>query len=208
MPIGLSLSAGQPNPISGSLKISFASSSVVPADDPAVLFSNGSRTVPFTIAADSTTAVFAAPVLLLTGTVSGTVSVTADIDSGPAGLPVATVTIPPTAPKLTNIAAERTPNGLRIQITGYSPERKLSNAEFAFDVRTPAGMQHTNLVRNVEPEFDAWYRSAASTAFGSSFVFEQLFSVQGDANMIGAVTVSLTNGQGTASSTPVSIAAQ
>ena len=208
VPIGLSLSAGQPNPISGSLKISFASNSVVPADDPAVLFSNGSRTVPFTIAADSTTAVFAAPVLLLTGTVSGTVSVTADIDSGPAGLPVATVTIPPTAPKLTNIAAERTPNGLRIQITGYSPERKLSNAEFAFDVRTPAGMQHTNLVRNVEPEFDAWYRSAASTAFGSSFVFEQLFSVQGDANMIGAVTVSLTNGQGTASSTPVSIAAQ
>jgi len=208
VPIGLSLSAGQPNPISGSLKISFASNSVVPADDPAVLFSNGSRTVPFTIAADSTTAVFAAPVLLLTGTVSGTVSVTADIDSGPAGLPVATVTIPPTAPKLTNIAAERTTNGLRIQITGYSPERKLSNAEFAFDVRTPAGMQHTNLVRNVEPEFDAWYRSAASTAFGSSFVFEQLFSVQGDANMIGAVTVSLTNGQGTASSTPVSIAAQ
>ena len=205
VPIGLSLSAVQPNPVSGSLKIAFASNSVIPADDPAVLFSTGSRTVPFTIPPNTTTAVFPAPVLLLTGTVSGTVSVTADIDSGPAGLPVATVTIPPTAPKLTNLAAERTLNGLRVQITGYSPERKLSNAEFAFDVRTPAGIQHVNLVRNVEPEFDAWYKSAASTAFGSSFVFEQLFSVQGDAGMIDAVTISLTNGQGSASSTPVPI---
>jgi hypothetical protein len=205
LPIGLTLSAGQPNPVSGSLKISFASNSVVPADDPAVLFSTGSRTVPFTIPADSTTAVFATPVLLLTGTVSGTVVVTADIDSGPTGLPVATVTIPPTAPKLTNIAAERTSNGLKVQITGYSPERKLSNAQFAFDVRTSSGTQHVNLMRNVETDFATWYNSPASVAFGSSFAFEQLFSVQGDASMIDSVTVTLTNGQGTSSSTPVSI---
>ena len=204
----MTLSAGQPNPVSGSLKMSFSSTSAVPADDPAVLFSNGSRTVPFTIAAGSTTAVFDAPVLLLTGTVSGTVVVTADIDSGPTGVPVATVTIPPTAPKLTNVAAERTPDGLKVQITGYSPERKLSKAEFGFDVRTPAGIQHVNLMRNVESDFDTWYNSAASATFGSSFAFEQLFSVQGDASTIDSVTVSLTNAQGTASSTPISIAGQ
>jgi len=205
VPVGLSLSSAQPNPVSGSLKIAFASNSVLPADDPAILFSIGSRTVPFTIAANSTTAVFDGPALLLTGTVSGAVVGTVDVDSGPTGLPVGTMNIMPSIPKLINIIAERTSNSLRVQITGYSPERRLSNAEFGFDVRTPAGTQRLTLVRNVETDFDTWYRSAASVAFGSSFAYEQLFSVQGDASMIDSVTVSLTNGQGTASSSPVGI---
>jgi hypothetical protein len=205
VPVGLSLSAAQPNPVTGSLKILFASNSAVPADDPAVLFSNSSRTVSFTIAANSTTAVFPAPVLLMTGTVTGTVVATVDVDSGSTGMSAGTVTILPTPPKLVNIAAERTPGGLRVQVTGYSPERKLSNAQFGFDVRTPAGIQHVNLVRNVESDFATWYNSPASAAYGSSFMFEQLFTVQGDASMIDSVTVSLTNAQGTASSTPVTI---
>ncbi|PYS36145.1 MAG: hypothetical protein DMG14_25315 [Acidobacteria bacterium] len=136
---------------------------------------------------------------------TGTVVATVNVDSGPTALPVGTVTILPTPPKLVNIVADRTSDGLRVQVTGYSPERKLSNAGFGFDVRTPAGMQHVNLVRNVESDFTTWYSSAASVAYGSTFVFEQLFSVQGDASMIDSVTVSLTNAQGTASSAPVTI---
>ncbi|PYS54919.1 MAG: hypothetical protein DMG13_06135 [Acidobacteria bacterium] len=205
--IGLSLSAPQPTAISGSLKMAFTSTTDIPGDDPAVLFSNGSRTVEFTIPANSTAAVFPTTVLLLTGTVSGRVVLTADIQSGSTGLPVGSVDIPATVPRLTNVAALRTADGVKVQITGYSPDRRVNNAEFAFDVKTPAGTQRVNLVRNVAPEFDGWYRSPGSVAFGSSFVFEQSFSVQGDVSMIDSVTISLTNGQGSASSIPVKVVA-
>ena len=79
-------------------------------------------------------------------------------------------------------------------------------ADFDFDVKAANGTQRIHLTRNVESEFDEWYRSSSSTAFGSSFVFEQLFAVQGDTSMIQSVAVSLTNGQGSTSSAQVPIA--
>jgi hypothetical protein len=54
----------------------------------------------------------------------------------------------------------------------------------------------------VQQDFDGWYKSSASSAFGSSFVFEQLFNVQGDNSMINSVTVSLTNSQGSGTANP------
>jgi hypothetical protein len=107
-----------------------------------------------------------------------------------------------TVPQITNIVAARTSDGVKIQVTGYSPERKVSNAEFAFDVKSPNGTQQVTLTRSVESDFDQWYGSTASSTFGSSFVFEQLFVVQGDSNQIESVTVTLTNGQGKATSMP------
>jgi hypothetical protein len=198
--VGLSVSTPQPNPISGSLNLSFTSTSVVPIDDQAVMFSNGSRTVTFTIPANGTTAVFPAPILLLTGTVSGTVIVKASIQGGATDVPIKTVTIPVTTPKLTNVSAARISGGLRVQVTGYSPERRVNNVDFAFDVKTSSGNQRVTLSRSVQPEFDTWYRSGASSAFGSSFTLEQMFTVQGDTSGITAVTVTLTNAQGSGSS--------
>ena len=185
--------------------MTFTSNSVVPADDPVVQFSNGARNVNFTIPANGTGAVFPTAMLLLTGTVSGTVVLTADIQDGPTGVRVGSVTISATVPQLTNVTAARVSGGVKIQVTGYSPERKVLSAGFDFAVNAPNGTQHVNLVRNVESDFDQWYGSGASSAFGSSFVFEQLFAVQGDTSMIGSVTVSLTNGRGSASSTPVTL---
>src|SRR5262249_30641770 len=46
--IGMSISTPQPNPIAGSLIISFSSNSAIAGDDPFVMFSNGSRAVDFT----------------------------------------------------------------------------------------------------------------------------------------------------------------
>lgn len=198
--VGLSVSTPQPNPVSGSLALSFNSTSVVPSDDPAVLFSNGSKTVNFTIPANGTVAVFPSGTMLLTGTVSGTVVLKVSIQNGVTDVPVKTVTVPLTNPKLTNVNAVRTSGGLRVQVTGYSPERRVNNVEFGFDVKTSSGTQRVTLSRIVLPEFDTWYKNAASSAFGSSFMFEQLFTVQGDTSGIDAVTVSLTNSQGTGSS--------
>jgi hypothetical protein len=185
--------------------MTFTPTGAVAADDPALRFSNGSRTVTFTIPANTTTAIFPTPVSLLTGTVSGTVTLTTNLQGGPQGAPAGSITISPTIPQMTTIVATRTPEGLKVEVTGYSPERKVLTADFAFDVTTPSGTQRVNLTRNVESDFDQWYTGTSSTAFGSSFVFDQLFVVQGEASTIKAVTVTLSNGQGSASSGPMQI---
>src|SRR5262249_60317765 len=109
--------------------------------------------------------------------------------SGPGGSQVGSVTIRATVPKLTNTTAVRTSGGIRIQITGFSPDRTVTNAQFAFDVKTSSGTQRVDLSRSVQSEFNTWYRSAASAPFGSSFVFDQTFSVQGATSTIETLTV-------------------
>src|SRR5262249_37173768 len=73
LPLALSLSGGYPFAVSGTLNMAFASAAAIPADDPMVQFSTGGRSVTFTIAANSTTAVFPSQVMLLTGTIAGTI---------------------------------------------------------------------------------------------------------------------------------------
>src|SRR5262249_49536744 len=141
IPIALSLSAPQPNALSGALTMTFISTSVIPSDDPAVQFSTGSRMLNFTIPANATAPVFPTSVWLLTGTVSGTVVLTADIQDGSKGVTVGTITILPTVPQLMSVAAARTSDGLKVQVTGYSPERKITRADFVFDVKTANGTQ-------------------------------------------------------------------
>ena len=68
--------------------------------------------------------------------------------------------------------------------------------DFEFRVRTSAGLESVNLGRSVEPEFENWYRSSSSTAFGSSFLYMQSFVVQGDTTAIESVIITLTNAQG------------
>jgi hypothetical protein len=205
LPIGISLSAPQPDVVSGSLTMAFISNSVVPIDDPAVQFSSGSREIAFTIPANTTTAVFPTPVFVLTGSVSGTIVLTAHFQGGSQETPVGSIVVASTPPGMTNIVPVRTPQGLKIQIIGYSPERRVITAEFDFAVMAANGTQHVHLTRNVQSEFDEWYRGTTSTVFGSSFVFEQLFVVQGDSTMIQSVAVSLTNGQGSATSGSIPI---
>jgi large repetitive protein len=208
IPIGMSISQPQQIDLQGTLTLAFTSNGAVPNEDPSVVgFSNGTRSADFTIPANTTAAVFQPGLLLLTGTVSGSIVFRADIRNGPTALSVGAITVRQTVPQMTSVGATRTSNTLRIQVTGYSPERKISGVEFGFDVATATGTQRVNLTRSVENEFDAWYRSAASSPYGSSFLFEQTFAVQGDATSIQAVTVKFTNGAGSGSSTAVPITA-
>jgi hypothetical protein len=164
-----------------------------------VRFSTGSRSVSFNVPANSTVAVFPSSVLLLAGTVTGTINLTANVQGGTSQL-VGTARVRSLPPQLRNIAAVRTAGGLRVEVTAYSPERRVQRVDFTFRVRTAAGTQTSNLGRSVEGEFDTWYRSAPSIPFGSSFVYVQSFVVDGDVTMIESVTVTLTNTQGSTSS--------
>jgi hypothetical protein len=203
VPIALALSAPSPSPLSGTLALSFTPNALGAVDDPLVMFSTASRTVSFSIPANSTTAVFAVPVQLLTGTVAGSINLSASLQ-GNQPQRIATVNIRSLPPQLRNVAATRTSGGLRVEITGYSPERRVQSANFEFRLRTASGIESVSLGRSVEPEFDNWYRSSTSAAFGSSFLFMQSFVVQGDTSMIEAVIITLTNAQGSTSSSAIS----
>src|SRR5262249_9093891 len=83
--LALTVAAPYPSSLSGQLILTFTSKAENPSDDPATQFSTGSRSVPFTIPANTTDAVFASPIKLLVGTVTGTVTLAANFDNGPSG---------------------------------------------------------------------------------------------------------------------------
>jgi hypothetical protein len=203
---GITLSPPSPNVISGTLTISFTPNAVVPIDDPAIQFSTGSRTISFTIPANTTTALIPSQALLSTGTVAGTVNLIANIQNGPSNLTIGSLTLAAVSPRMNTIVATRTSTGLDIQIIGYSPERRVSSANFVFSFKA-AGAQQATLTRNVEADFSTWYQSAGSVPFGSTFRFVQSFLVQGDTSQLDSVAVTLTNGQGSTSFGPVPIPA-
>jgi hypothetical protein len=198
-PVSLSLSSSFPNALSGKLVLSFTSTADIPADDQATQFSTGTRTVAFTIPANSTNAVFSAPVMLLVGTVAGTVNLTANFDNGPTGVSVGSVAISAMPPQVTSVTATRTIGGINVQIIGYAPSRRMTNVGFSFNVKNGNKTQAVTIADNVGADFAAWYQSPASTQFGSSFSFVQFFTTTGDASLIEDVTVSLTNAQGSTS---------
>jgi hypothetical protein len=200
MPIAVSLASPYPAELQGTLNLTFASTAVVPVDDPAVQFSTGGRTAKFTIPANTTTGVFSSPAMLAAGTVAGTVTITGAIQNGPSGLQLSSTSVDSTAPQMTNITATRMASGLSVQVIGYSPERRVTEVEYSFDVRVKGNIQKINLGRTVLSEFNTWYQNPASAAFGSSFRLEQLFSVTGDTTAIEGVTVTLKNMQGNTSS--------
>jgi hypothetical protein len=187
--------------------MAFSSSAVVAADDPVTQFSAGGRSVAFTIAANSTTAVFSSPPMLLTGTVAGTITLTAAIPNGPPAIALASGVLPAIAPRVTSADASRSTNRITVVIAGYSTERRVIDISFSFEVRTSSGIQRVNVSKTVDPDFTAWYQSPPSVQFGSTFVFQQLFGIDGDSSSIEAVTATLRNGQGSTASPRIVIPA-
>jgi hypothetical protein len=199
-PLAFSLKSPYPVDLSGQITLTFTSSALIPSDDPMLQFSTGSRTADFTIPANSLNAVFPTPVMLLTGTVAGTVRMSASFANGPSDLLVGTTVIPLDAPQMTAVDATLTGNTIVVRVTGYSVNRSVSNVIFGFDVQTGSGTQRINAPRSVDADFSTWYQNPQSSAFGSAYVFAQSFTVQGDASGIRTVTVTLSNTLGSTTS--------
>src|SRR5262249_7304319 len=119
-PMGFNLQTPFPNALSGVVTLTFNPISGISNDDPMTLFSNGTRSAPFTIPANSTSAVFSPPVLLLTGTVAGTVRITASFVDGPQDLLVGTTDIPAAAPQISSVEFTQSSAGLMVKVTGFS----------------------------------------------------------------------------------------
>ena len=205
LPLVLSIPAPSPAELKGTLNLAYASTAVLPIDDPAVQFSTGGRTVNFTIPANTTSAMFPSPLMLVTGTVAGTVSITGSIQNGPSTFNLSSSTINSTPPQMTSLAATRLASAVTLRVIGYSPERRVTEIDFSFEVRVNGVIERVNLSRPVTAEFNTWFQNPASTPFGSAFRFEQLFGVGGDPKTIDAVTVTMKNSQGSTTSARIQL---
>jgi hypothetical protein len=225
----ISLALTQPYPVAlnGVLTLNVVAEDFLP--DPAVQFSTGGRAVPFTIAANTTAAVFsngANQIRLQTGsaaaafTLSSTFATTAgNIDLTPANGPTLRFTVPAAAPQLlTAQVVSRGSSGLVLQINGYSTARTLTAVDFQFATTTGSfSFAGTRFTVNVGSEAQAWFRNPSSQAFGGQFAVQVPFTLQstgavpglpagsGLIELLTSVTITASNSRGASNALTVNL---
>ncbi|MFN7933993.1 MAG: putative Ig domain-containing protein [Bryobacteraceae bacterium] len=199
------VSIGQAYPVAltGELTLTFNPAVVV--DDPAIQFSTGGRRAAFNIPAGQTDAVFNATTLgIQTGTVAGTIVVTARISAGatditPTPAPSQTITIARAAPVINSARVNRTANGFELVIVAYATPREITSASVR--LTTSGTVQGTDFTVNVGAVTGPWYQGTASQQFGSLCAITIPFTVQQGTNgQVSSVAVTLTNAVGTSNS--------
>jgi hypothetical protein len=209
--VNLSLASAFPAPITGTLTATFETNAAVPAEDPALLFTNGSRTVQFTIPSNSTQPVLPANLAIQSGTVAGTVRLTVRLRSGdqdvtPDPAPVQVATIRRAAPVIRSVTARRDPqtSAIIIDIVGFSTSREVTQGTFRFTPPPGVSLQTTELTVQLTDSAKRWYESDEGKRFGSLFTLSQRFTVQGNLNDIANVSVTLSNAEGNSQAVSVS----
>ncbi len=201
------LSDAASRPIWGVLTLTFASA--VGGDDQLVRFSNGTRAAPFFIPAGFKGAVFGLQslqspnVAVLTGTVAGTITISAAIsasgtDVTPDPAPSTTVTIAKSVPVVTKVTLDVNPAGgmFTVSATGYSTTRDMTTVTFHFQPVSGIRLTQMDIPVDVRGVFTTWYGNPASSAYGSEFTLTVPFTFSGPLP-ITALTMDLTNSLGT-----------
>jgi hypothetical protein len=199
--VGVAIGAPFPVPINGTLTMTFTPDAAVPSDDPAVVFTNGRRTVDFVIPANATQAQLPEGFAMQTGTVAGAISLALTMRAGttditPTPAPGTVGTISRSAPVIRSVRATRNATGLQVEIIGYATAREITSALFRFTPAPGSSLQTTELSVQLADGAQRWYQSDASRPFGSQFTLTQQFNVQGDTSAISSVTVTMNNAQG------------
>ncbi|MEX2263167.1 MAG: choice-of-anchor D domain-containing protein [Bryobacteraceae bacterium] len=209
--VGLTLAAPYPIPVAGAFTLAF--NSEVFANDPAVQFSTGGRTVTFTIPANSTEAVFpnnTNRIRMQTGTVAGTITLTpsfsteSGINLTPNAPPSLSLTVTQSAPRVLGVQlGGRTASGFTLLITGFSTSRSVTQMDFQFTPVAGETLEAATVTLNTEASFSAWFQSAPAQQFGGQFTATIPFTLQGDVRNVGnaaeavqSVSVTITNRQG------------
>lgn len=213
--VGLSMDQTYPLTLRGTLTLTF--NSEVFANDPAVQFATGGRTVSFSIPAGQKDAVFApgqTQAKLQTGTVAGAIVLTPSFQSDggialtPTDPPAQTLTVAQSAPRLQTVqVTTKLANGFQLLITGYSTSRQLTQIDVTFTPTSGENVSTTKLTIPADASFNAWYQSTTSVQYGSQFTATIPISFTGDvlnvstlADTVKSVAVTLTSKSGTSSS--------
>ena len=219
--LGVTLASGYPVDLTGKLTITFASD--VFNDDPAIQFAAGGRVISFTVPANTTRAVFApnaSEARLQTGTVAGTITVTATFATTAGNVNLTPVTVPapattiairPAAPRLRSVQlSARTTTGFTLLVTGYATTRSVTSMDFTFTAandptRTDLKLDTSSLSLNVDGPFTSWFQSTAAQPFGSLFTATVTFNVRGDIDAIQSVAATVGNALGKSGSMAVNL---
>lgn len=188
--------------IDGNVTLTFVSHSG--GTDQTIQFSAGT-TVNFTIPAGSTQANFsgAPSVSFSTGTVAGTITLSANVTAPTAASAVATqtVTTEPSTAVITGVKFAPSSGGVTVSVTGYSSTDEVISAGFLFALSNNATLTPNDIGVGVSSEFQSYYATTGSYATGSEFTLSVPFAITGNVSDIVGVSVSLINTKG--ASTPV-----
>jgi hypothetical protein len=200
--LDVQLSAAYPLTITGTVTLTFAPNAVNSADDPAIQFSTGGRTLNFTIPAGQTSAFPTNPPSIQTGTIAGQISLKLSYFAGgqnitPTIPPVRSVTMLRTAPFIKSVQVVKVNGGFNVLVTGYSTPRSVTQAGFSFTAASGASLQNSPLSVTTDTVFTTWYTGTSSPQFGSQFLYTQAFTVDGNVSDIVSVSVALTNATAT-----------
>lgn len=198
-------SAPYPVEIDGNVTLLFTSAES--GTDNTIQFSNGTTTVNFTVPAGSTTANFsgAPSITFSTGTIAGSIALTANVTAPTAVSSVAaqTVTTQPGIPVIASATLSPSPGGIVVVITGYSSTDEMSSATFLFSLTSNATINDNDITVSVSPQFETYYAATTSYATGSEFTLSVPFAISGNVSDITGVTVTLLNNKG--ASLPLSV---
>jgi hypothetical protein len=190
--------------------------------DPNVEFTNGARTVDFTIPAGSTSANFAgegSEIEVQTGTVAETVTLaptfttSGGVDVTPGSPTTLQFTISSLAPTLENVqVTNQTATSFTLVIVGYSTTRSLSSVNVTFDPASGFNLAATQFPFNVGQTSAVWFQSTGSIAFGGQFQITIPFTLAGPVSAtttpldaIATVSVTASNSIGTSSSSQTNV---
>jgi hypothetical protein len=199
----VSLATAYPLQLTGQIVATFAADAEAAIDDAAIQFPTGGRTVNFTIPAGSTTAVFSTSQMALqTGTVAGAITLNLSLQSAKGEVTetsTRTLHVLRAAPVIRGLQVVHTPGGFEVRVTAYSTPRQLTQAAVQLTPAAGSNLQTTQINIPLTDLAATWYKSSASSAFGSQFALVIPFTIQGDAAGIDSVSVSLVNSQGSSS---------
>jgi hypothetical protein len=99
-------------------------------------------------------------------------------------------------PVINSVTLSREGNILTVAITGLSSTRNVTQAEFHFTPASGQSLSSTDLTVPVTTAFTAWYGSANSDQYGTTFLYTQPFTLSSDATTVGSVSVTLSNSLG------------
>jgi len=207
--VSLSIPSPFTHEVTGTLTLTFASSTTIPGDDPAIQFAGGGRTVNFTIAPNTNVARFgsstqSAPVFFQTGTVAGTLSFNVTLKTG-----VAQTTfsfqrgVASRPPAIQSLQREPgTGSSLNIAVTLTSNSREVTQLSLQFSTnpvpRLSCGslagcvVSGSTLTLDVKSLFDGWF--SGNTQFGGASVLHVPLTIEG--TIKGSIIVSLRNSVG------------
>ncbi|MBV8842181.1 MAG: putative Ig domain-containing protein [Bryobacterales bacterium] len=195
IPVQITLAQPYSGDITGELSLSLAPT-INGANDGSIQFAGGGTTATYTIPAGQTT--ISAPVNFQTGTLTGTITVsaTALAYTQPQTVSSVPVAISGSTPVISSATLSVSGQNIAVAVAGFSPTRDMTSAAFTFSATGGSNLSSSSFTVQVGAPFGAWFKDPTINQYGSQFLYTQTFAVTGDPNSVVLQSVTLTNSQG------------